>query len=179
MSEIKKIDRVVLRETAYIAVWVLIFSTLLQSVFLMCGLWQPNVLFGNLYSAVIVILNFFLMGLSIQKAVAMSGENTENSEKNVKNYVKAIGTYRLLGLFVLVVLGALISQKGIFNIWAVIVPLFFPRVAIVFRPYFKMLDVEEHSAPVTDTDGANINNENIENIEKTEEINGEGGKLDE
>ena len=85
----------------------------------------------------------------------------------------------LLLLFALVVVGALISQKGIFNIWAVIVPLFFPRVAIVFRPYFKMLDADEVSVS---------GEPNIEDIEKSEEkseenleidADTEGGKLDE
>ena len=163
-----KVDKVIWRETAYIAVWVLIFSTLLQSVFLMFGMWDTTVLLGNLYSGVIVVLNFFFMGLSIQKAVS-------KGEKDVKNYIKAMGTLRLLILFGLVVVGALLSQKAIFNIWAVIVPLFFPRVAIAFRPYFKMLDVEEHSASAADAEGSEDESDNDGN----EEIKCEGGDGDE
>lgn len=157
-----KVDKVILRETAYIAVWVLIFSALLQSVFLMFGLWDPTVLFGNLYSGVAVVLNFFLMGFSIQKALA-------KDEKEVKNYMKATGTLRLLFLFLVAIVGALLPQ--IFNIWAVLVPLFFPRVAIAFRPYFKALDVEEHSVASADAEGT----ADAENTENSEEINDEGG----
>ena len=46
----KKIDPTVLKETGYIAAWVLVFSALTQAIFLMIGKWDITVLLGNLLS---------------------------------------------------------------------------------------------------------------------------------
>ena len=64
-----------LAETGYIAVWVVIFSTLMQAVFLIARGWNVTVLFGNLLGAAAAVLNFFLMGLTVQSATAR-GERT-------------------------------------------------------------------------------------------------------
>ena len=148
-----KIDKVVLRETAYISAWVLVFSSLLQAVFLIIGKWDMTVLLGNVYSDAAVILNFFLMGLSVQKAVT-------KDEKDVKGYIKATGMFRLLGLFLITIVGVLLPC---FNLWAVIVPLFFPRVAIMLRPFVdKKYTAEIVAATASQnvaTNGASDSNE--------------------
>lgn len=118
----KKIDETVLKETKFIAVWVLILSVLMQAVFLIAGDWDLSVLFGNLLGGGFAVLNFFLMGLTVQKAVTLD-------EKEAKNSVKISQTYRTLMLFVVAVLGITLSC---FNDWAAIIPLFFPRIAIAF-----------------------------------------------
>lgn len=65
----KKIDEAVLKETKFIAVSVLILSALMEAVFLIIGKWDITVLFGNLLGGGFAILNFFLMGLTVQNAV--------------------------------------------------------------------------------------------------------------
>ena len=65
----KKIDETVLKETKYIAAWIFIFSVLMQAVFLVICEWNYTVLLGNILSAVFSVLNFFLMGLTVQKAL--------------------------------------------------------------------------------------------------------------
>ena len=67
------IDPTVKKETLFVGVVTLILSMLMQSVFLIIGRWDLSVLLGNLLGAVIGILNFFFLGLSVQKAVS-SGE---------------------------------------------------------------------------------------------------------
>ena len=47
----KRIDQTVLTETGYIAVWEVIFSVLMQAVFLIAGIWDYTVLLGNLLGA--------------------------------------------------------------------------------------------------------------------------------
>ena len=56
----KKIDPVVRKETAFMAAWTLIFSAILQAVFLVIGKWNYTVLLGNLLSAAAVILSGIL-----------------------------------------------------------------------------------------------------------------------
>ena len=64
-----KVDKVVLKETKYIALWVIIFSLIMEAVFLIINKWDYTVLLGNLLSGAVGVLNFFLMGLGVQKAV--------------------------------------------------------------------------------------------------------------
>ena len=122
----KNVDPTVWKETKYIAAWVLILSALMQAVFLIIDKWDYSVLLGNLLSAAVSVLNFFLMGLSIQKAL-------QKDEKEAKNTLKLSQTYRTILLLIVAVLGGVLSC---FNLWAVLIPMLFPRIAIVFRPMF-------------------------------------------
>ena len=83
-------------------------------------------LWGNILSAGVGILNFFLMGLSVQKAL-------DKDEKDAKTAMRLSQVYRTLLLFVALVVGIVLP---VFNNWAVVIPIFFPRIAIMFRPVF-------------------------------------------
>lgn len=120
----KKIDGVVLKETRYIAVWVLILSAVMQAVFLIGGWWDYTVLLGNVLSGAAVVLNFLGMGITVQNAV-------NKEEKQAGQMMKASNAVRMLGVFVVVVLGVLLDC---FSTWTVIIPLFFPRLIITIRP---------------------------------------------
>ena len=122
----KKPDQAVTKETTYIAVWVLIFSALMQAVFLIIGRWNYTVLLGNLLSASAAVLNFFLMALSVVAAL-------EKEESEAKNTMKLSRLYRFLFLAVVIIIGAV---APCFDIWAVVIPVLFPRVAIALRPLF-------------------------------------------
>lgn len=119
----KKIDETVLKETKFIALSVLILSALMQAVFLIMGEWRLPVLWGNLLGGGFAVLNFLLMGLTVQKAVGLD-------EKEAKNTVKVSQAYRTLLMFGVAALGVTLSC---FNDWATIIPLFFPRIAIALN----------------------------------------------
>ena len=119
----KKVDPVVLKETRYIAVAVLILSALMQSVFLVLGKWNVTVLLGNLYGAVIAAGNFFLMGLTVQKCLTMEPDDA-------KKRMKLSQQGRLLLLLVLCMIGAALPC---FDTIAVLVPQFFPRIGVTVR----------------------------------------------
>lgn len=125
-KRMKKIDNTVLKETKYIAVWVLLLSALLQAVFLVIGKWDVTVLFGNILTGAASVINFLLMGITVQNAI-------HKEEKDAKNTMRVSQAYRFLFLVAVVVIGVALP---VFNIWAVIIPVFFPRVAIFFRPFF-------------------------------------------
>ena len=118
-----KIDDTVRRETVYIAVCVLILSVVMQAVFLVVGQWKVSVLLGNVLSAAAAIANFLLMGITIQKAV-------DKEQKDAAQMMKFSQTARLFMQFALAAVGVLF-----FNPIASVVPLFFPRIAVAFRPY--------------------------------------------
>lgn len=124
MIIIKKIDKTVLKETAFIGVWMLIFSGIMQAIFLVIGKWDYTVLLGNLLSGIAGVLNFLLLGVTVQKAV------NSGDEKYAKTLMKASQAIRLIMIFGVAVLGATIPQ---FNLWATLIPLLFPRITIVIR----------------------------------------------
>jgi hypothetical protein len=118
-------DPAVKKETGYITVWVLLLSLLMGAVFLVIRQWDLSVLFGNLGGAALAILNFFLLAFVVSRAVD-KGKPEEAAQR-----VKATATLRLIGV------GALSALLiGVFktNVFATLIPLLFPRVAIAFRP---------------------------------------------
>ena len=127
ISNKTKIDAVVISETAYIAAWVAIFSTIMEAVFLVIGIWDYTVLLGNLLSACATVLNFFLMGMTVQNALG-------KDEKDAKQTMKASQGMRSLMLFIVALLGILLDC---FNTWAVFIPFFFPRLAVSIRPLLR------------------------------------------
>lgn len=122
----KKIDPTILKETAYIFAFTLIFSTLMQSVFLIIGKWNYTVLLGNLLGLAGGVGNFFLMGLSVQSAL-------NKTEDDAKKLMKVSQSLRLLMLLIVALIGHLVP---VFNLVAVVIPLIFPRIAIAARPLF-------------------------------------------
>ncbi|MBE7012097.1 MAG: hypothetical protein E7415_05440 [Ruminococcaceae bacterium] len=119
-----EIDKTVIKETKYIAYWVIVMSAVMQAVFIIIGKWNYTVLLGNLLTAVADILNFLIMGVSVQKAL-------EKDKDGARRVMKVSQRYRMLFILVIVIAGVSIP---FFDNWAVIIPLFFPRIAVAFRP---------------------------------------------
>ena len=128
-----KAGKTIKRETGYIAAVTFILSVLMQAVFLVISKWNYTVLLGNLLSYFLTLGNFFFMGLGVQKAVTLDGADA-------KKMMKVSQSLRTLALFVVVVIGVVLDC---FNTLAVIIPLFFPRIAIMLRPLFKGLDEKD------------------------------------
>ena len=136
-------DPAVKKETGYITVWVLLLSLLMEAVFLIIRQWDLSVLFGNLGGAVLAVVNFFLLAFVVSRAVD-KGKPEEAAQR-----VKATATLRLIGV------GALSALLiGVFktNVFATLIPLLFPRVAIAFRP---MLDRKRGTGD-TGTEGSDL-----------------------
>lgn len=119
-----KIDETVIKETKYIALFVGIFSVIMQIVFLCLGYWDYKVILGNIWGAAIAIGNFLAMGLYVQKAV---NQNEEQARLTVKTSM----TVRFALLLILLIIGFLIP---VFNKIAVAAPLLFPSFGIYMRP---------------------------------------------
>ncbi len=122
----KKIDQTVLKETKYIALFSLILSVLMQSVFLVAGAWDYTVVLGNALTYIMGVLNFFLMAYTVQMAV-------KKEENEAKSLMKLSSNLRLFGMFVVLLTGILVS---VFNTAAVIIPVFFPRICVFIRKLF-------------------------------------------
>lgn len=129
-----KIDSTVKRETGYIALSAIALSLLMELVFIVIGQWSYKVLLGNILGAGVAVLNFFLMGLTVQNAVLLE-------EKEARDKMKLSMTLRSFLLMLTAVLGVVVP---VFNAPATIIPLFFVRIAIALRPVF-IKDKDEKS----------------------------------
>lgn len=121
-----KIDATVRKETIYVAVWEAILTAIMLAVFLILKAFDVSVLVSALLGAATAVLNFLLMGLTIQGALGLE-------EKDARTRLRGSQNLRLLMQTVVAVLGAAIPWL---NLWAVLIPLFFPRIAIMLRPLF-------------------------------------------
>ncbi len=129
----QKIDQTVFKETKYIALWTLVFSAVMQAVFLVINMWDYTVLLGNLLGASAAVLNYFGIGLSVQRAL-------EKEPKDAKQSMRLSSSARMLFLFCVAIVGVTLPC---FHRVASLVPLLFPRVAIAFRMLGNKKQVEE------------------------------------
>ena len=135
----QNVDPVVIKETKYIALWIVILSALMQAAFLVVGYFLPDyawnwtVLTGNLLGSAAVVANFFLMALGVQRAL-------ERDPDDAKKSMKASASGRMLGLFVVAVIGVVLPC---FDSLAVLIPLLFPRIAIAIRPLWDKKQAKE------------------------------------
>ena len=121
-----KVDATVRRETVYIAGWVAVLSAIMVGVALALRLFDWTVATGALLGGVTAVGNFLLMGLTIQGAIGLE-------EKEARTRLRGSQNLRLLMQLVVAILGAVLPC---FNMWAVLIPLFFPRIAVALRPLF-------------------------------------------
>ncbi len=119
-----KIDQTVQRETKLTALAVLLLCGAMHLVFAVGGWWDMRVLWGSLLGSATAILDFFLMGLTVQKAVAQE-------KKSAQNTVRLSQQLRLLMKAAVLCVAFAVHC---FHPAAAILPLFFPRLHILVRP---------------------------------------------
>ncbi|MCQ2516259.1 MAG: hypothetical protein MJ094_05295 [Saccharofermentans sp.] len=119
------IDPVIKKETKFIALVVLILSALMQAVFLIIGLWDLPVLFGNILGGVVGILNFFFMGLGLQSAL-------KKETADAKQTAKFSQTMRNLMIVVTIVIAVFVSW---FNLASTAIAIFFPTIGVFVKAF--------------------------------------------
>lgn len=114
-----KIDGTVKKETAYVAIAEAVLIAVMLAVYLIISKFTLNVLFAALTSGGVAVLNFFVMGLTVQKAV------TVDDDSDRRKLIRASQLVRLLVMGVVVIVCAVFPK---FDIFALFIPLFFPRL---------------------------------------------------
>ncbi len=118
-----KIDEATKTETKFIALGHVVLSALMEIVFLICGKYDYTVTTGNLLGSGVSVLSFFLMCITIQKALSMSEEDAQKK-------MKVSHSYRFLMIAAVMAAGAALPY---FNIYSMLIPLLFTRVLVVVR----------------------------------------------
>lgn len=136
-----KIQKATKQETFHIAVGVLCFSAVMDLVFLCLGKWELAVLWGTLMGGGWAILNFFLLGLTVQAMVA------DPDEKRAKRKFQL--SYSLRMLLTIVLAAVALRLPGINGV-AVVISLFFPRLTILAMQLLGMYKPEKKGAENTE-----------------------------
>ncbi len=121
----QKPEKAVIQNTLYIAIWQVILAGLMQAVYLIIEKWSVPVLLGGLFGSVIAVINFFAMAMTVQKVVSLE-------PKDATAKIKLSQLLRFLAIIVLAVVGCLL-----FDPVATVIPLLFPRFAIMLFPLFN------------------------------------------
>ena len=122
-----KVSDAVRRETAWVAAWTVGLTLVMNLVFVIIGKWDLGVLLSSLLGCGTAIGCFFWLGLTVQRAVG-------KPEKNAKSILQFSQMARLLVQGGVLAAGFAVAWL---NGWAVMIPLFFPQIAVRLRPLWK------------------------------------------
>ncbi len=122
-----KIQKPVLIQTRNIALGELVLCALMCIIFAICGYFDYTVILGALYGGAWAVLNFFLMGLAVQKAAA--------AEEGAKGIIQR--SYALRSFLTLAVAAAGILLPC-FHFLAALLPLFFPQLTVYILRALKL-----------------------------------------
>ena len=151
-----QLEPAVKKETLFAFVSASVGTVAVQLIFLIIGRWDLSVLWGGLIGFAVSAGNFFLMALTMQKAIETGDEN------RAKMLIRASYLWRTL--FQLGVLALSLILDCIH--WVpVVCALFFIRVAIFFRQLFAK---KEETPPASQTPAPPVEDED-EDEEPTDE----------
>lgn len=103
------------------------------AVYALIGRFSLPVLFGGLYTGCLTVLNFFVMGLTVQGVTERAAEKERTEQEladltiEMKNRMKVSYNLRMIALFALLVLGIAVFK---FDPLSTILPIVFPTVVI-------------------------------------------------
>jgi len=129
-----KVQETVKKETMHIAVGTLLLTAVMLLVFFVLGRLDQPVVLGALLGGGFAILNFFVLGLSVQKSVA-SGNVTRGKLMMTLSY-----SLRMLAMMGVVVLGLAMPY---FSWVTVVLPQLFPRLTIAGMQLLGMYKPEK------------------------------------
>ena len=139
-----KPDRAVRRETARVAVGIYAMVAVMLLVYAAVGKLSPPVILGGLYTGTLTVLNFFIMGLTVQGVTDRAAERERSEQElqelsiEMKNRMKLSYNLRMIALFALLVAGLAVFK---FDPLATILPVVFPTVVI------RVLQIMEAKRP--------------------------------
>ena len=133
VGETMKPDRAVLRETARVAVGVFALVGVMLVVYAIIGRLSAGVALGGVYTGLLTVVNFFVMGLTVQGVTDRAAEKERTEQElaeltiEMKNRMKLSYNLRMIALFGLMVLGIAALK---FDPLATILPVLFPTIVI-------------------------------------------------
>jgi len=128
-----KPDRTVLRETMRVGLGVLAMTAVMLVVFAVLDRFSISALLGAVYTAILGVLNFFVMGLTVQNIANRAAEKKRDEDelaafsKQMEARMKLSRNMRLIALVGLIALGIAVFK---FEPLPTILPIVFPSIVI-------------------------------------------------
>lgn len=123
--------KLVLHETAIIAIGQVICTAAMIGVFALLGKFDLTVLWGGLLGAVLAIANFFFMAIGANLAADKA------EQQDVKGGKAVIHSSYLLRQIVLIVILFAGAKSGFCNVIALLLPLVFTRPILTVGEFFR------------------------------------------
>lgn len=123
--------KIVYRETAIIAAGTAICTAIMYVVYFLLGKFDTSVLLGGLVGSVISIGNFFFMALG----TCLAADKAE--AQDVKAGQLLVRNSYMLRLVVLFVVLFACAKSGLFNLFALVLPLVFVRPVLTVAEFFR------------------------------------------
>ena len=123
--------KIVFHETGIVALGVAICTAIMVGVYALIGNYDTSVLLGGIVGAVLAIGNFFFM------AVGTSLAADKAEQQDVKAGQLLIRNSYMLRLVVLFVLLFACAKSGLFDLFALVLPLVFVRPSLTIAEFFR------------------------------------------
>ena len=126
-------DRAVKRETLRVAAGVFTLVAVMLAVYAVLGKLTASVALGGIYTGLLTVLNFFIMGLTVQGVTDRAAEKERSEQElmdltiEMKNRMKQSYNARMIGLLALIVVGLTVFK---FDPLATILPVLFPTIVV-------------------------------------------------
>lgn len=122
--------KVVLKETAMIAIGEIICSGIMVGIFAALGYFQMNVLWGALCGCLVMIVNYFFMAVSI----SLAADRAERGEvQQAQKMIQLSSTVRLVVMAAVLVIGIKLGA----NVVSIVLPLLFARPILMLAEFFR------------------------------------------
>ena len=135
-----KANRQLIKYTGLIALGVLALTAVMFIIYAALGRFSASVLAGGLYTGVVAVANYFVMGLTLMRVTDRVGERARSDEEierlsaQMSARVKGVTTLRQLGMLVLVVIGLAVFR---FEPLPTILPIAFPGLTALALQFIE------------------------------------------
>jgi len=120
------LSKEITKEVLRMLLCILVMIAVMVSLFVAFGYFDLTVVLGALLGGTVAFLNFFFLAVSVEKAV--------KKEQNPKMVAASSYSLRMLFIGVMIVLAI---KSPYFNYIAMVIPLIFPRIAIMIINLLK------------------------------------------
>ncbi len=123
--------KIVFRETAVVALGVVICTAVMYGIYFLLSLFSVKVLLGGIIGSLLAIANFFFMAVG----TALAADKAE--QQNVKGGQGVIQMSMLIRYVLLFVILFACGRSGYFDLIALVLPLVFVRPVLTFAEFFR------------------------------------------
>lgn len=127
-----KVNNIVKKETINMGLGILVCSVITQIVFFIFGAYSLAVLLGSIYGGVIVLLNFFLMGITVQNVTKLEDKNMAKKKMQFSYSMRQLGLALLIGAGMY----AAVNLK-VFHWLPILLAVIYPRLIILFLGFVR------------------------------------------